>query len=68
MSRDAATGALPAWISLLIGELLEASADSVELLTAQRRELRCAAHLDYLKALQRKGNELMAHADLEALP
>ncbi len=47
----------------LIYELLDAHADTVELATGSGGgEVRWAAHLDYLRALERAGKELLARS------
>ncbi len=48
----------------LVYELLDAHADTVALAEAQFEQLRWAAHLDYLRALQRAGRELLARFPL----
>jgi hypothetical protein len=65
----------------LIYELLDAHVDTVELASDTNafsyvvdpcaedvRPLRWEAHLDYLRALQRQGHEILAHTDLIAPP
>ena len=45
----------------LLSELIDANADTVHLVTAERRtELEWLAHCDYLRALQRLGHETLA--------
>lgn len=44
----------------LIYELLDAHADTVELATERTGALIWAAHVDYLRALQRKTKEMLA--------
>ena len=44
----------------LVYELLDAHADTAELAAELRGEPRWAAHLDYLRALQRTGRETLA--------
>jgi uncharacterized protein YciI len=55
----------PEELADLIYELLDAHSDTIELIdhdeAASARDLRWPAHLDYLRALQRKGRELLAH-------
>jgi len=46
----------------LVYELLDAHRDTLELTSALAGE-RWHAHLDYLRALQRRGRELLAKAD-----
>ena len=48
----------------LLGEFVDASADTVDLMTGNRRtELEWLAHCDYLRALQRLGHETLARHD-----
>ena len=47
-------------LRVLIYELLDAHADMIELRGDLADELRWAAHLDYLRALQRKSREILA--------
>jgi hypothetical protein len=48
----------------LLSELIDANADTVQLITGdQRTELERLAHCDYLRALQRLGRETLAHHD-----
>lgn len=48
----------------LLSELVDAHADTVQLVTGdQRTELEWLAHCDYLRALQRLGHETLAHHD-----
>jgi hypothetical protein len=44
----------------LIQELLDAHADTVELATERTSTLVWEAHLDYLRALQRRAKEMLA--------
>ena len=44
----------------LLYELLDAHADTVALADAPFEDLRWAAHIDYLRALQRAGREILA--------
>jgi nitroreductase len=45
----------------LVAELIDAHADTVQLLLADHRdELACAAHCDYVRALQRLGHETLS--------
>jgi hypothetical protein len=44
----------------LVYELLDAHADTVALADAPFEDQRWAAHVDYLRALQRAGRELLA--------
>lgn len=50
---------------LLIYELLDAHADTALMVAGHPRDLAWRAHLDYLRALQRKGRELLAQTTLE---
>ena len=54
----------PEELTKLTYELLDAHSDTIELIgddeSASARDLRWPAHLDYLRALQRKGRELLA--------
>jgi hypothetical protein len=48
----------------LLGELIDAHADTVQLvMDDQRTELESLAHCDYLRALQRLGHETLAYHD-----
>jgi hypothetical protein len=44
----------------LVYELLDAHADTIEIKFKRADDLRWAAHLDYLRALQRKTREILA--------
>jgi hypothetical protein len=79
VSGGTAQPAGPDDVLRLIHELLDAHADTVELATPPGtswseaagwpqsfRRLRWDAHLDYLRALQRRGREILAHSDLFA--
>ncbi len=68
MTESALRESVPQWISGLLMELLDASVDTVELLSSGDRGVRCLAHLDYLRALHRKALELLAQAEPEVLP
>jgi hypothetical protein len=46
----------------LVYELLDAHADTLALASDPADEIRWAAHLEYLRALQRAGQEVLAHA------
>lgn len=52
----------------LICELVDAHADTVELSLTRNDELRWAAHLDYLRALQRTANRILARTAMPAEP
>jgi hypothetical protein len=49
-------------LAALVYELLDAHADSVQLTAELMDDPSWAAHLDYLRALQRKGREMLARA------
>lgn len=51
---------------LLAYELLDAHDDTARIATELARELPWAAHLEYLRALQRKGREIVAHTQAPA--
>ena len=58
------TAAVERDVSLLdlLSELIDANADTVQLITGDKRtELEWLAHCDYLRALQRLGHETLAH-------
>jgi hypothetical protein len=50
-------------LSQLVYELLDAHVDTIRLGEELSGELDWAAHLDYLRGLQRVGRELLAHAE-----
>ena len=50
----------------LVYELLDAHADTLELTAGG--DLRWEAHLDYLRALQRKAREILAHTSATPAP
>lgn len=50
----------------LVYELLDAHADTAQLAGELERDPRWAAHLDYLRALQRTGREALAHSTVES--
>jgi hypothetical protein len=52
-------------LEVLVYELLDAHADTSQLAERLQRDREWAAHLDYLRALQRRGREALAHATLE---
>jgi len=56
--------ALPPELVELVYELLDAHEDTA-VLAADLGDLAWELHLDYLRALQRKGRELLARASLE---
>jgi hypothetical protein len=47
-------------------ELLDAHGDTAELVACSAEDLRWRAHVDYLRALQRKARELLALVSLKA--
>lgn len=47
-------------LTVLIYELLDAHADTAELAAGYQREERWAAHLEYLRSLQRLGRSVVA--------
>lgn len=51
------------WAQELVYELLDAHADTAELAGDLSWDPRWAAHLDYLRALQRTGRETLAHME-----
>lgn len=57
----------PSALTALVYELLDAHRDTIEL-ADELREERWRAHLDYLRALQRKGRELLACAEVAQPP
>jgi hypothetical protein len=58
---------IPMSVSALVYELLDAHADTAKLAASLPEDLRWGAHLDYLKALQRKGRETLAHGCSEVV-
>jgi hypothetical protein len=54
--------AADATLAVLVYELLDAHADTAQLAGELECDPNWAAHLDYLRALQRKGREALAHA------
>lgn len=46
-------------------ELLDAHSDTAELAAGSHEDVRWRAHLDYLRALQRRGRELLARIPSE---
>lgn len=57
-----------AGLAALAYELLDAHSDTAELADGLRCDGAWAAHLDYLRALQRKGRELLAATASQELP
>jgi hypothetical protein len=51
---------------LLVYELLDAHDDTSRIATEPARELVWTAHLEYLRALQRKAREIVAHTQVPA--
>jgi len=56
-----------AGLAALAYELLDAHADTAQLADGFAHDLSWAAHLDYLRALQRKGREMLARSAREEL-
>jgi hypothetical protein len=56
-----------AGVAALAYELLDAHADTAQLADGLACDLSWAAHLDYLRALQRKGREVLARTAREEL-
>jgi hypothetical protein len=54
-------------LAALAYELLDAHADTAQLADGLPHDLSWAAHLDYLRALQRKGREMLARTAPEEL-
>jgi hypothetical protein len=61
--RDHWRACVDLWV--LVSELLDAHADTVTLSDSLSDDPRWAAHLDYLRALQRHGKRSLAHSRLE---
>jgi hypothetical protein len=61
-SRQLAEPAVPANLAALVYELLDAHSDTADLAAELSDELRWAAHLDYLRALQRTARESLARS------
>jgi hypothetical protein len=55
-------------LAALAYELLDAHADTAQLADGLPLDRSWAAHLDYLRALQRRGREMLARAVTEELP
>jgi hypothetical protein len=55
-------------LAALAYELLDAHADTAELADGLQCDWSWAAHLDYLRALQRKGREMLAATAPQRLP
>lgn len=51
---------------LLVYELLDAHDDTARIAIELAREMPWAVHLEYLRALQRKGREIVAHTQAPA--
>jgi hypothetical protein len=67
MGRDMdlpASGSFPD-IGALVYELLDAHADTADLAAELPDDTRWAAHLEYLRALQRTGREALARVPVE---
>jgi hypothetical protein len=58
-TRSGRTQAVAELVALTY-ELLDAHSDTAELACSRHDDLRWRAHLDYLRALQRKGRQLLA--------
>jgi hypothetical protein len=54
----------PPDITTLVYELLDAHDDTVQLASELEADLAWEAHLAYLRALQRKGREVLAHSHM----
>jgi hypothetical protein len=61
-SRQPAEPAVLEKLAALVYELLDAHSDTAELAADLSDELRWAAHLDYLRALQRTARESLARS------
>jgi hypothetical protein len=61
------TGSPPELLTAVVYELLDAHQDTVDL-AEDLPEESWRAHLDYLRALQRRGHELLAKADSNRKP
>jgi hypothetical protein len=55
----------PRLYELLVYELLDAHDDTAQMAAALESDSSWCAHIDYLRALQRKGREALAHMHLE---
>jgi hypothetical protein len=62
MTRGADPGDGGNELRSLVYELLDAHADTVELATGPGDETGWVAHLDYLRALHRRGKEILARS------
>jgi hypothetical protein len=63
-AREAGAGA----VTTLVYELLDAHDDTARMASEFELDPRWQAHLDYLRALQRKGRETLAHLELDRRP
>lgn len=54
---------IPQMLTRLVYELLDAHADTADLAGELEYDPRWAAHLDYLRVLQRKGREALASSE-----
>jgi hypothetical protein len=61
MNRVSASAATESELLSLLYELLDAHTDTIEIGAGLAEELRWRVHLDYLRALQRKTREMVAH-------
>lgn len=67
MRLPASTGMTIQALAALTYELLDAHSDTAQLADGLQDDQSWAAHLDYLRALQRKGRETLARATPEEL-
>lgn len=63
---QSSTGADAATLTDLVYELLDAHQDTADLVAGTASDLAWEAHVEYLRALQRTGREMLAHAIVEA--
>jgi hypothetical protein len=66
MRRTSPSRPAVAELVAVIYELLDAHGDTADLVGIPRDDLRWRAHLEYLRALQRKGRQLLARLTSEA--
>jgi hypothetical protein len=62
LRRHAPDPEVAAGLALLVYELLDAHADTAQLADGLAYDRSWAAHLDYLRALQRTGREMLARS------
>jgi hypothetical protein len=55
-------------VATLVYELLDAHDDTARMASDFELDPRWHAHLDYLRALQRKGRETLAHLEFDQRP